>query len=38
LVYFERDIRDDEGLATVREYITNNPMRWDHDKNNPNNQ
>jgi len=33
--YWERIIRDDEELAGIREYIQNNPARWDLDKLHP---
>ena len=33
--YYERIIRDDEELAAIREYIRDNPARWDEDPNNP---
>jgi putative transposase len=33
--YFERVIRNDRELATIREYIVNNPMKWAMDKENP---
>ena len=33
--YYERVIRNDNELTRAREYITNNPLRWDEDENNP---
>ena len=33
--YYERVIRNEKELSTAREYILNNPMQWDLDKNNP---
>lgn len=33
--YYERVIRNDNELARAREYIHNNPMRWEIDENNP---
>ncbi len=33
--YYEHVIRDDDDLNRIREYIINNPMNWDTDKNNP---
>jgi REP element-mobilizing transposase RayT len=33
--YFERVIRDHRELATIREYIVNNPAKWLLDKDNP---
>jgi putative transposase len=35
--YYERVIRNERELATVREYIVNNPMKWALDKDNPTN-
>lgn len=35
--YYERVIRDDRELTSIREYIANNPAQWDSDKNNPKN-
>ncbi len=34
--YFEHVIRQGEDLDAVRRYIQENPLRWDHDHNNPN--
>ena len=34
--YYERIIRDDEGLAAVRRYIFNNPAKWLNDRKNQN--
>jgi REP element-mobilizing transposase RayT len=33
--YFERVIRNDDNLSKAREYIVNNPMKWESDKENP---
>jgi len=33
--YYERVIRNDDELTRAREYIMNNPLRWDNDENNP---
>ncbi|ABQ25033.1 transposase [Geotalea uraniireducens] len=33
--YYERVIRDDEELATIREYIRFNPVKWAEDAENP---
>jgi REP element-mobilizing transposase RayT len=33
--YYEHIIRDDESLNRIREYITNNPMQWELDRENP---
>jgi REP element-mobilizing transposase RayT len=33
--YYEHVIRDEDDLARIREYIANNPLQWDIDKNNP---
>jgi len=35
--YYERIIRDEDELYTIRQYIKLNPVNWDKDKNNPNN-
>jgi REP element-mobilizing transposase RayT len=35
--YHERVIRDEKELSAIREYIENNPRKWDLDKNNPRN-
>ena len=32
--YYERIIRDERGMAAVRRYILNNPVKWLHDKKN----
>ena len=34
--YYERIIREDSELATIREYTENNPCSWDEDEENPN--
>ena len=33
--YYERVIRDEDELHSVREYIVNNPLQWDLDAENP---
>ncbi|RJO62975.1 MAG: transposase [Dehalococcoidia bacterium] len=33
--YYEHVIRDDDDLNRIREYIENNPARWDEDEENP---
>lgn len=33
--YYERVVRDENELTRVREYIANNPMQWDLDRENP---
>ena len=33
--YYERVIRNDDELSLVREYIVNNPMKWELDRENP---
>ena len=33
--YFEHIIRNDEELKCIREYIINNPLKWQFDKENP---
>jgi REP element-mobilizing transposase RayT len=33
--YYEHVIRNEADLAEVREYILNNPARWNEDENNP---
>jgi len=35
--YFERVIRNEEELNRVRQYINDNPERWEEDRENPNN-
>jgi REP element-mobilizing transposase RayT len=35
--YFDRIIRNDNELNRIRKYIIENPMKWDLDKENPNN-
>lgn len=35
--YYDHIIRHDEDLNRIREYITNNPFKWELDKNNPEN-
>ncbi len=35
--YFDRIIRNDKELNRIRKYIIENPMKWDMDKENPNN-
>jgi putative transposase len=34
--YYERVIRDQEELRMIRQYIQDNPIRWEFDKENPN--
>ncbi len=34
--YYEHIIRDEESLNRIREYIANNPLQWDLDRENPN--
>jgi putative transposase len=33
--YYEHIIRNDEELYRIREYIDNNPLNWENNKNNP---
>jgi REP element-mobilizing transposase RayT len=33
--YYEHIIRDDESLNRIREYIANNPLQWEFDRENP---
>jgi putative transposase len=33
--YYERVVRTETELANIRQYITENPLRWDQDENNP---
>jgi REP element-mobilizing transposase RayT len=33
--YYEHVIRNDDELNKIREYIQNNPLKWDLDKENP---
>jgi REP element-mobilizing transposase RayT len=33
--YYERVVRNEEELSRAREYIVNNPMKWELDKENP---
>ena len=35
--YFDRIIRNDNELNRIRNYIIENPMKWDSDNENPNN-
>ncbi len=35
--YYERVIRNEKELFKTREYIQNNPMQWDIDRDNPKN-
>jgi REP element-mobilizing transposase RayT len=35
--YYERVIRNDEELSRIRQYIVDNPARWEEDRENPNN-
>ena len=34
--YYERVIRDNDELMTIRDYINNNPYTWEEDEENPN--
>jgi hypothetical protein len=34
--YYEHIIRNEESLNHIREYIANNPMQWELDRENPN--
>ncbi len=34
--YYEHIIRNEDELNCIREYITNNPLKWEFDKENPN--
>jgi REP element-mobilizing transposase RayT len=36
--YYEHIIRGEDELNRIREYIVNNPVQWDNDRNNPGNQ
>ncbi len=33
--YFEHVIRNEDSLHRIRQYITDNPMRWEFDRENP---
>jgi len=33
--YYEHTIRSEDELNTIREYIQNNPLRWEYDRDNP---
>jgi REP element-mobilizing transposase RayT len=33
--YYEHVIRNENDLATIRQYIADNPLKWDLDENNP---
>jgi REP element-mobilizing transposase RayT len=33
--YYEHVIRDEDDLNRIRQYILDNPARWDEDENNP---
>jgi REP element-mobilizing transposase RayT len=35
--YYEHVIRNEDDLSEIREYIVNNPLKWDLDSENPNN-
>lgn len=35
--YYERIIRNNQELNRIRNYIINNPMNWEFDRNNPKN-
>lgn len=34
--FYDHIIRDERSLQKIREYIRNNPLKWDQDKENPN--
>jgi REP element-mobilizing transposase RayT len=36
--FYEHIIRNEKSLNKIRRYIRNNPIKWDIDKNNPDNQ
>jgi REP element-mobilizing transposase RayT len=33
--YYERVLRDDRELSSARQYIHDNPLKWEEDPNNP---
>ena len=35
--YYDHIIRNEKSLMKIREYIRNNPLRWELDRNNPEN-
>jgi putative transposase len=35
--FYDHIIRDEKSLGSTREYIINNPMKWELDRNNPEN-
>ena len=35
--FYDHIIRDEKSLMNIREYIRNNPMKWDLDRNNEKN-
>ncbi len=35
--YYEHIIRNNESLDRIRDYIINNPMQWEEDRNHPDN-
>ncbi len=35
--YYEHVIRNEDDLNEIREYVSNNPLKWELDKENPNN-
>ena len=35
--FYDHIIRDDKSLNNIKEYIKLNPLRWESDRNNPNN-
>ena len=35
--YYEHVIRDEENLNRIRQYIIDNPVKWDEDEENPQN-
>jgi len=34
--YYDHIIRNEKSLDDIREYIRNNPLKWEYDRNNPN--
>mgnify|MGYP001443214325 CR=1 FL=1 len=34
--YYDHVIRGEKGLQRIREYVVNNPAKWEEDRNNPN--
>jgi REP element-mobilizing transposase RayT len=33
--YYERIIRNENEFASIRNYIRHNPLKWEHDEDNP---